>query len=144
MIIQESLPELVPRLADMIGNYELSVVTRCIFAADGTLLLPTDKASIIHAVEAAKLPLLADAHAYTTSVASVAVSSVPGDEREITDRAPRVALLILDTMAVVQCIKKTPSMTPILHLKTAFNVRIEWIVIGYMEVRVIFDRYVEV
>ena len=35
-------------------------------------------------------------------------------------------------------------MTSILHLKTAFNARIELVVIGYMEVRVFFDRYVEV
>ena len=35
-------------------------------------------------------------------------------------------------------------MTSILHLKTAFNARIERVVIGYMEVGVIFDRYVEV
>ena len=34
-------------------------------------------------------------------------------------------------------------MTSILHLKTAFNARIERMAIGYMEVRVIFDRYVE-
>ena len=46
--------------------------------------------------------------------------------------------------SIVQCIKKTPSMISILHLKTAFNARIERVVIGYMEVRVIFDRYVEV
>ena len=141
LIIQESRPELVPRLADMIGNYELSVVPRSIFAADGTLLLPTDKASVIHAVEAAKLPQLAEAHAQSTSVARVAASSVTSDERETTDRAPRV--LVIDAMAVVQCIKKTPSMTTILHLKTAFNARIERMAIGYMEVRVIFDRYVE-
>ena len=134
LIIQESRPELVPRLADMIGNYELSVVPRCMFAADRTLLLPTDKASIIHAVEAAKLPLLDHAHAQSTSVASVAASSVPSDERETTDRAPRV--LIIDAMAVVQCIKKTPSMTFILHLKTAFNARIERMVIGCEQISV--------
>ena len=107
-----------------------------------TVLLPIDKASIIHAIEAAKLLVLADAHAQSTSVASVAAPSVPRDERETTDRAPRV--LIIDAMAVVQCIKKTPIMTSILHLKTAFNARIERMVIGYMEVRVFFDRYVEV
>ena len=64
MIIQESRAELAPRLADMIGNYEFSGVHCCIFAVDGTLLLPTDNTSIIHAVEAAKLPLLTDAHAH--------------------------------------------------------------------------------
>ena len=93
LIIEESRPELVPWLADMIGNYELSTVPRCIFAADGTLLLLTDKASIIHAVEAAKLPLLADAHAQSTSVASVAASSVSCDERETTDRVARVLII---------------------------------------------------
>ena len=66
---------------------------------------------------------------------------VPIDERETTDRAPCV--LIIDAMAVVQCIKKTPIMTSILHLKTAFNARFERMVIAYMDVRVIFDRYVE-
>ena len=103
-----------------------------------TVLLPIDKASIIHAIEAAKPLVLADAHAQSTSVASVAAPSVPRDERETTDRSPRV--LILDAMAVVQCIKKTPIMTSIRHLKTAFNARIERVVIEYMEVRVIFDR----
>ncbi len=49
------------------------------------------------------------------------------------DRAPRA--YIIDAMAVVQCIKKTPSMTSILHFKTASTARIERMVIGYMEVR---------
>ena len=67
---------------------------------------------------------------------------VPSDEPETTDRAPRV--LIIDAMVVVQCIKKTPIMTSILHLKTACTAIIELVVIEYMEVRVFFDRYVEV
>ena len=107
-----------------------------------TVILPSDKASIIHAIEAAKLPVLADAHAQSKSVASVAAPSVPRDERETTDRAPRV--LIIDALAVVQCIKKTPIMTSIVHLKTACTAIIERVVIEYMEVRVFFDRYVEV
>ena len=39
--------------------------------------------------------------------------------------------------------KKTPTISSIVHLKTAFNAIIERMVIGYMEVRVIFDRFVE-
>ena len=121
----------------MIGNYQLSVVSRCIFAANGTLLLPTDNASIIHALETTKLPLLAETHAQSIFVANGVTSSVRCDERETTDRAPRV--LIIDAMAVVQCMK----MTSIVHIKTTCNAMIERIVIGYMEVRIIFDRYVE-
>ena len=80
-------------------------------------------------------------NAQSTSAASVAAPSVPSDERETTDRAQRV--LIIDAMTVVQCIKKTHSRTSILHLKTAFHARIERMVVGYIEVRVILDRYVE-
>ena len=107
-----------------------------------TVILPSDKASIIHAIEAAKLLVLADAHAQSTSVASVAAPSVPRDERETTDRAQRV--LTIDALAGVQCMKKTPIMTSIVHLKTACTAIIELVVIEYMEVRVFFDRYVEV
>ena len=128
-------------LAGMIGNYELSAFPRCIFAADGTLLLPTDTTNIMHASEAAKLSVLANAHAQSTSVAIVEASAVPSHERETTDRAPRV--LIIDATSVVKRIQKTPSMSSILHFKTTFNARIERIVIGYMDVLVNFDRYVK-
>ena len=122
----------------VIYNYESQISAVKPFQEDlanitsQTVILPSDKASIIHAVEAAKLPLVTGAPAQSTSITSLAASSVSSDERETTDRAPRV--LIIDAMAVVQCIKKTPIMTSILHLKTAFNARIERMVIGYMQV----------
>ena len=46
LVIHQSRPELVPKLPDTIGDYEMSVV-----ANDGSLLIPTDKSSIMHAVE---------------------------------------------------------------------------------------------
>ena len=53
---RESRPELVPRLPTTIGNNEVSLTPRSMFVTDGSLLIPTDKASIIHAVEE-KIPL---------------------------------------------------------------------------------------
>ena len=53
LVIQQSRPELVPRLPATIGNYEMSVTPRSMFVSDGSLLIPTDNASIIHAVEEA-------------------------------------------------------------------------------------------
>ena len=41
LVIQQSRPELVPRLPATIGNYEMSVTPR----SDGSLLIQTDKAS---------------------------------------------------------------------------------------------------
>ena len=136
-------PRVSPRARFQASRHDRQLRVICCpsFAADGTLLLPTDNASIIHAIEAAMLPLVAGAHDQSTSVASVAGSFVPSVELETTDRAPLV--LIIDVMAVVQCTKKTPTISSIMHLKTAFNARIERMVIGYMEVRVPFDRFVE-
>ena len=54
LVIQQSRPEFLPRLASTIGNYEMAVMPRSMFAGDGSLLIPNDKASIIHAVEAFK------------------------------------------------------------------------------------------
>lgn len=51
LVIQQSRPELVPKVPATIGDYEMSVVPRSFFASDGTLLIPTDKSSIMHAVE---------------------------------------------------------------------------------------------
>ena len=87
-------PRVSPRARFQASRHDRQLRVICCpsFAADGTLLLPTDNASIIHAVDAAKLPLLADAHAQRTSVASVAGSSVTSVERETTDRAPLVLI----------------------------------------------------
>ena len=51
LVIQQSRTELVPKLPDTIGDYDMSVVPRSMFANDGSLLIPTDKSSIMHAVE---------------------------------------------------------------------------------------------
>ena len=54
LIIQGSRPELVPKLEETIGTYEMSVVPRSLRAVDGSLYIPTDKANLMHAIEAAK------------------------------------------------------------------------------------------
>ena len=53
LIIQRSRPELVPKIEKVIGDFEMSVVPRSLCAVDGSLYIPSDKASLIHAIEAA-------------------------------------------------------------------------------------------
>lgn len=65
LVIQRSRPELVPRLEEIIGDYEMGVIPRSLFAVDGSLLLPADKSSLLHQIEALKpsqstVPALAD------------------------------------------------------------------------------------
>ena len=53
LVIQQSRPELVSRLPGTIGNCEISVTPMSMFVSDGSLLIPTDQISVIHAVEEA-------------------------------------------------------------------------------------------
>ena len=50
-VIQQSRPELVPKLAATIAEYEISVLPRYLFPNDVYLLIPTDKSSLMLAVE---------------------------------------------------------------------------------------------
>lgn len=60
---------------------------------------------------------------------------VPGDH------LPRV--VIVDAMAVLQSMKKTPAMNKLSDFDEAFIKRIEWMMVGYNDGRVVFDRYLD-
>ena len=128
LIIQRSRPELVPKLEETIGKYEMSVVPRSLCAVDGSLYIPTNKASLMHAFEEVK----AD---------SPLESATPLDIAPVTGRLLRV--LIVDAMAVVQSMKKTPTMKNLSNLQEAFIKRIKGMVVCYDECRVVFDRYLD-
>ena len=53
-----------------------------------------------------------------------------------------IKVLIIDAMAVLQCMKKN-TMQTLSDLQDAFNERIQSMVSGYDEVRVVFDRYMD-
>ena len=126
LIIQGSRPGLVPKLEDTIGKYEMSVVPRSLCAVDGSLFIPTDKASLMHAIEGAK---------------AEPIQSATLQDIEPVGRPPRV--LIVDAMAVLHSMKKTPSMRKLSDLQEVFVKRIEGMMDGYNEGRVVFDRYLD-
>ena len=51
LLIQRSRSHSLPPLEKIIGDFELAVVPRSMFSPDGSLLIPTDKSSIMHALE---------------------------------------------------------------------------------------------
>jgi hypothetical protein len=77
-------------LAESIGNYEFSVVPKSMFTEDGQPLLSTDKAKVLHEIEA---------------LANEDKSSVTEYMDQSTKRT-----IIIDGMAVVHRIKKHPNM----------------------------------
>ena len=204
LIIQTSRPSLVPKLEETIGDYEMSVVPRSLCAVDGTLYIPTDKASVMHAVEDAKaeplqvlsqprlvhedLPVvpqpdqekehLSAAHhpdlmqedpppvPHSTlkhSDPSAAQNHDLAQENptvvlqpdlmqdnlsaaaqdELVQEGPSVKVLIVDAMGILQSMTKTPTMLKLSDLQNAFHKRIENMMAGYDEGRVVFDRYLE-
>jgi len=54
LIIQGSRPDLVPRFKETIGGYEIAVVPHSLCTVNGSLYIPTDKAScIMHLIDEA-------------------------------------------------------------------------------------------
>ena len=125
MVIQQSRPELVPKLVSTIGDFEMAVVPRSIFEVDSSLLVCKGKSSLMTAVEEAKK------------------DSSPADSPNSEIQVPSNRVLIVDAMAVLQGMKKGPGMLTILHLKETFLKKIGKMSNSYDEVRIIFDHYLE-
>jgi len=94
LIVQGSQPSLVPKLEETIGKYETSVVLRSLCAVDGSLYIPTNTSSRMHAVE--------DARADSIEV-------VPQPDL-VQEEDSSVSVLILDAVVVLQSMRKTPAM----------------------------------
>ena len=129
LIVQQSRPGMIESLSETIGKYEFSVIPRALFSSDGSLLIPTDKSAFIHAIEEYNPPNMEPGADFTH------------DTPDITDIHGNVC--IVDAMAVVQAIKKGPSMLTCSDFANAFVGSIKQIISRYDEGRVIFDRYID-
>ena len=92
LVIQQSRPGLVPKLVATIGEYEMSVIPRSIFAVDGSLMVCKDKSDLQNAIEDIQADV--DAELLENAIATGRV-------------------LIIDAMSVVNSMKKTPGMVAI-------------------------------
>ena len=91
LIIQGSRPSLVPKLEVTIGEHEMSTVPRSLFAVDGSLYIPTDKASLMHAIENARAEPL---------------EVVPQPGPDESEAESIVSVLIVDAMGVLQSLTR--------------------------------------
>ena len=123
LVILGSRPGLVPKLSEVIGNFEMSVVPRSLVAVDGTLYIPSDKSSLMKTIEGGK-----------SKDISVLTNSRNGTRKRI---------LIVDAMETLKSINKTPKMIKIYDLQEEFIKRIVKMMKGYDEGRIVFDRYVD-
>ena len=141
LVIYQSRPELLPNLPGTIGEYEMAVTPRSMFSADGALLIPKDKSSFMHSIEEAVSPNL-------HSTADGETDDIPLDIRFRTDddnefpeyqrsddqhNSELQKVLILDGMAVLQSMKRGPSVKKISALADQFIKRFERMMVSYLE-----------
>jgi len=103
----------------------MSTVPWSLCTVDGSLFILTDKASVMLAVEDAK-----------------AESPEAAPQLELVQELDSsVSVLTVDTMDMLQSMKKTPTMLKLSDLQDAFNKRIEKMMVCNDEGRVVFGRY---
>ncbi len=71
-------------------------------------------------------------------------NSFSSPQPNLAQEDPTTKVLITDAMGVLQSMKKTPTMLRMSDLQNAFTKRIEKMMAGYVEGRVVFHRYMDV
>ena len=104
----------------------MSVVSRSLCAVDGSLYIPTGKASLMHAIEEAKMGPLSLKWSLHTAADDC-----------------RGRVLVVDAMAVLQSMKKTPAMRKLADLKESYVRRTETMLAGFSECRIVIGRYID-
>ena len=124
IVIATERPCLIPKMEDLVGHYEVSLVPRANFAIDGSVLICADKSSLMTGIRNIK--------------------EITDDSSYIMNEEPQQPkVLIIDAMCLLHTLKKGPEATKMKHLKQQF---IEKIAAkerkhNYAEVRVLFDHY---
>ena len=122
-------------------------------SSEGSLLIPTDKASTIHAIEEAN-PIWTETQTPTEAIIQAPRKQTPVQAPAQYDThdgllnilsydlvQPHDHVIILDSIAVVQCLKISPGMKKIISFNDDFVKRITRMVKPYDEERIIFDCY---
>ena len=158
IVISRSRPDL--DLKDCIGNYEFGIVPRSLSASDGSLLLPYDKAKILHHLEKfvdnqtpeceniiRQAYLAAVTDTQDLQMGSNNISQLP----DITTSAMTSAeipadqsykVIFIEGMALVNSITKTEDIKTCRDFAMVFIDRLAKITEKYSEIRLVFDRYI--
>ena len=156
LIIHQARPQLLLNLPETIGQYEMAVKPRSLFVSDGSLLVPKDKSSFMHAIEDATFSEV-DGEGVTNDDQQMPDDQAVLDEvlvaKDIDLNASGLSnidldeqdskVIIFDGMAILQSVKKNQAMKKIFNLGEQFIIRVKRLMKGYSEGRVLFDQYIE-
>ena len=88
IIVAQARPDLITKMEDIVGNYEMSVIPRSNFSPDGSMLLTVDKSSLMTLI-IKQTPLQVE-------------TPLPGNRPQV---------LIIDAMPEVKSLKKQATTT---------------------------------
>ena len=108
------------------GTYHFSLIPHSLFPPDGTMLLDTDKSTVMHKIEKA----IESGRGNNVNLNILEANSVP-------------KIVIIDGMVLVNRIKKDIQITTCKDLAETFTCLVHHESEGYDEVRLIFDHYQE-
>ena len=118
-------------LKECIGTYEFGVVPISLFAADGSLFLAYDKASILHHLEKCQIAKAGAIEEPENNLSDYVQVQAAGDR-----------VLIIDGMAVVNSVAKTDrTMKTCADFANSFLSTVCNMAQDFDEVRLVFDRY---
>ena len=136
-------------LQNAIGNFEMSLIPRALFTNDCNLYIPACKSKMISLIE--DLPSAANEVEHPEYIsrndAESCIVILPEDSELTTLPSEYPCELgnvaIIDAMAIVQTIKKNPTMKKMSDFRTVFCKKIQRRVKKYTEARVVFDEYLD-
>jgi hypothetical protein len=126
LVAAGSRPNLVP--SEAIGEYEFHVCPPSNFYTDGTMYMIPNKHQLVS--ETMKLPIDLTDNLHSTD--------------SILSKSAEESVLIIDAMCVVQSFKVAKDIQSASKLADLFVTKIRSMAANYKEVRVLFDRYLDV
>ena len=120
IIIAKARPDLITKMEDIVGNYEMSVIPRANFSPDGSMVITADKSSLMKLI-IEQTPLQVQ-------------TPLPGNRPQV---------LIIDAMPEAKPLKKKATTTKLSHLRDIFIQRINRKIEkgNYSEVYIAFDEW---
>ena len=171
LVIQEYRPDLVPPLEETMKKYEMSVIARMFCGVDGSLYIPKDKSSLMKGVlnmnrgenifdsdtdtgigmlfsvninpsVVSAEDLHGPTHDFSSSDVLSEESCMDLSESNHGHNQP-YRIKIIDAMAVLRGMKKKPSTKLFKDLSREFIAKLDYLLQGFDEGRIIFDPYNE-
>lgn len=138
LVVSRSRPDI--NLKESLGTYEFSAVPQSMFALDGTQLLCSNKSKLMKLLED-QVTAIGEVRGDITDTLQPLANQIPiaSSHSLVVDTSHELTAVVLDGMAEVQALKKTPTVKTCSDLANEFNRKLENTLSRYDETHLVFD-----